>query len=131
MSAINTTYDSEGLDAEASRELKTIHQRGFKWLMVLLFTLACLGTVLGVIEVFGTGWIALWAALLLAPLVGLRMIQIYRWATRSHKLRRSLDPGHAYCPRCRSLQTDLEDVVLDDQVTMQRICFGCDHRWAP
>ncbi len=131
MLTTNTTIETTDLGDNEPADLKEIHQRGFKWIMVLLFlltTLLCLGLV---VYTFGTGLLGLFAGFLLAPLMGYRMTQIYLWATRTRRLRRSLQPGEVECPSCGSLQTDLMDLRQDEEVTQQRLCFRCDQRWAP
>jgi len=130
MFATNTTTGTMDLGDDKPVNLKEIHQRGFKWIMVLLFLITTLLCLVLVTCLFGTGLLGLFAAFLLAPLMGYRMTQIYRWATHTRRLRRSLEPGVVQCPRCGSLQTDLMDLRQDEEVTQQRLCFRCDHRWA-
>ncbi len=136
MSAINTTTDTLGLGSspDAPLDIKAVHQRGFKWLMVLLFAVFCVTTVMVLGLTFSTGplglCLELWAALLLAPLMGYRLTQIYRWATRNHRLRKSLSPGNVTCPHCGSLQTDLSERMVQEKVSTFRVCFRCDHEWA-
>ncbi len=129
MSAIQTHINAGDLGDNAPLDLKTIHHRGFKWATLGLMLIASVATIIAVTMVFGAGPVGLWAAVLCAPVVGLRVGAVYRWATHSRRLRHTLEPGLVPCPACSSLQTDLVERKVTDEVTQHRVCFQCDHQW--
>lgn len=129
MSAIQAHIKDGDLGDDAPLDLKTIHHRGFKWATLGLIVIGSVATIFGVGAAFGGGLIGLWAGILVAPVVGLRIGSIYRWATHSPRLRQSLQPGEVTCPQCGSLQTDLVERKAAERATRHRVCFQCDHQW--
>jgi hypothetical protein len=87
---------------------------------LLCLTLWGLGVWLS-LELGVVGW---WVSPIVSAAVG------WLWYRYSRPARVPLRAGEAPCPRCRSLQTDREVLLLPDGTEGLRMrCFACDHHW--